>query len=84
MQRTNIFLTEEQQKLLRRRALEEGVSKSSLIRKILDEALAITHAAVSKEEAIRVTSGIWADRDEVDLQDVMRWRRETPLGRLTS
>ncbi len=84
MQRTNIFLTEEQQKRLRRRALEEGVSKSGLIRQILDEALAITHDTASTEEAIRLTSGIWADRDEVDLQDVLRWRREAPLERLTS
>jgi hypothetical protein len=84
MQRTNIFLTEEQQKRLRRRAQEEGVSKSGLIRQILDEALAITHATVSIEQAIRVTSGIWADRVEVDLQDVLQWRREDPLERLTS
>jgi plasmid stability protein len=84
MQRTNIFLTEEQQKRLRRRAQEEGVSKSGLIRQILDEALAITHDTVSVEEAIRVTSGIWADRADADLQDVLRWRRESPLGRLTS
>jgi hypothetical protein len=84
MQRTNIFLTEEQQKRLRRRAQEEGVSKSGLIRQILDEALAITHATVSIEQAIRVTSGIWADRVEVDLQDVLKWRREDPLERLTS
>jgi hypothetical protein len=84
MQRTNIFLTEEQQKRLRRRAQEEGLSKSGLIRQILDEALAITHATVSIEQAIRVTSGIWADRVEVDLQDVLQWRREDPLERLTS
>jgi hypothetical protein len=84
MQRTNIFLTEEQQKRLRRRAQEEGLSKSGLIRQILDEALAITHATVSIEQAIRVTSGIWADRVEVDLQDVLKWRREDPLERLTS
>jgi hypothetical protein len=84
MQRTNIFLTEEQQKRLRRRALEEGVSKSGLIRQILDEALAITHDTVSVDEAIRFTSGIWADRDEADLQDVLQWRREDPLERLSS
>ncbi|HEX9864316.1 MAG TPA: CopG family transcriptional regulator [Acidimicrobiia bacterium] len=84
MQRTNIFLTEEQQERLHRRALEEGVSKSSLIRQILDEGLAITHATLPAEEAIRVTSGIWADRDEVEMQDVWKWRREVPLERLTS
>jgi hypothetical protein len=84
MQRTNIFLTEEQQKRLHRRAVDEGVSKSSLIRQILDEALAITHDKISAGEAIRVTSGIWADRDEVDLHEVLKWRREGPLERLTS
>jgi len=84
MQRTNIFLTEEQQERLHRRAVEEGVSKSSLIRRILDEALAITRATMSLEEAIRVTSGIWADRDQADLDDVLKWRGEAPLERLHS
>lgn len=83
MQRTNIFLTDEQQRRLHRRAQEEGVSKSSLIRQILDEALAITRASLSAEEAVHATAGIWADRDETELQDVLRWRRETPLERLT-
>jgi plasmid stability protein len=83
MQRTNIFLTDEQQKRLRRRAEEEGMSKSKLIRRILDEALAITQTPVSTEETIRATSGIWADRDEADLQEVLSWRREQPLDRLT-
>lgn len=84
MQRTNIYLTEEQQERLDRRAVEEGVSKSSLIRRILDEALEITRATVSVEEAIRVTSGIWADRDQADLDDMLKWRREAPLERLHS
>jgi hypothetical protein len=84
MQRTNIFLTEEQQERLDRRAVEEGVSKSSLIRRILDEALDITRATVSVEDAIRVTSGIWADRDQADLDDILKWRREAPLERLHS
>jgi hypothetical protein len=83
MQRTNIFLTDEQQKRLRRRAEEEGMSKSKLIRRILDEALAITKTSVSTDETIRVTSGIWADRDEADMQEVLSWRREDPLDRLT-
>ena len=83
MQRTNIFLTEEQQKRLHRRAREEGVSKSSLIRQILDEALAITQSKVSIEEAILATSGVWADRDAADLREVLAWRREAPLERFT-
>ena len=83
MQRTNIFLTEEQQKRLQQRSRELGVTKSSLIRQILDEALAITPAMVSIEQAIDVTSGIWSDRDEADLQGVLQWRQEDPLERLT-
>lgn len=82
MQRTNIYLTEEQQKRLQRQADQEGVSKSSLIRRILDEALAITRTKVSAEQAILGTSGMWADRDEADLHEVTRWRREAPLERL--
>lgn len=82
MQRTNIFLTEEQQRRLQRRAKDEGVSKSSVVRQILDEALAITKTSPSVEEAIRSTSGMWADRGEDDLQGVLKWRREAPLERL--
>lgn len=82
MQRTNIFLTEEQQKRLQRRAVEEGVSKSSLIRRILDEALAIAKTPVSVEDAVRTTSGMWADRSNEELHEVLRWRSEAPLERL--
>lgn len=83
MQRTNIFLTDEQQRRLDRRAKEQGLSKSGLIRMILDEALAITHASAKPEQAIEATSGIWADRDIAALDDVLRWRQEAPLKRLS-
>lgn len=82
MQRTNIFLTEEQQDRLQRRANEEGISKSSLIRRILDEALAITRKKGSAEQAILSSSGMWADRDESDLNELTHWRQEAPLKRL--
>ena len=83
MQRTNIFLTEEQQRRLDRRAKEQGVSKSGLIRTILDEALAITQASATPEQAIQATSGIWSDRNDKELDGVLRWRREVPLHRLS-
>ena len=82
MQRTNIFLTEEQQRRLDRRAKEEGLSKSGLIRMILDDALAITRATTTPEQAIEATSGLWVDRDVAELGKVLRWRREAPLQRL--
>jgi len=83
MQRTNIFLTEEQQRRLDRRAKEQGVSKSGLIRMILDEALAITQASAAPEQAIKATSGIWSDRDNAELDGMLRWRQEVPLQRLS-
>ena len=83
MQRTNIFLTEEQQKRLQHRAKEEGVSKSMLIRRMLDEALAITQNTASVEEVIQSSSGLWADRDDDELDSVLAWRREVPLQRFT-
>jgi metal-responsive CopG/Arc/MetJ family transcriptional regulator len=83
MQRTNIFLTDEQQRRLDRRAKEQGVSKSGLIRIILDEALDITQASAKPEQAIEATSGIWSDRDNAELDDVLRWRQEAPLHRLS-
>lgn len=83
MQRTNIFLTEEQQRRLDRRAREQGVSKSGVIRMILDEALAITQASAKPEHVIKATSGIWSDRDNRELDDVLRWRQEVPLHRLS-
>lgn len=84
MQRTNIFLTEEQQKRLNRRAKEQGVSKSGLIRQILDEALDITKATPTVEQAIETTAGIWSDRDNAELEEVLRWRQEGPLHRLNT
>ena len=78
MQRTNIFLTEEQQQRLRHRAREEGVTKSELIREILDEALSIRPATTSVEDAIRSTAGLWADRSDEDLAEVLAWRDEAP------
>ena len=76
MQRTNIYLTEEQQTRIHRRAQEEGMSKSMLIRRILDEALPFIQTTASVEEAIKNSSGIWADRDAAELDGVLAWRRE--------
>ena len=83
MQRTNIFLTDEQQRRLDRRAKEQGVSKSGLIRTILDEALAITQTPATPIQAIGATSGIWSDRNDQELDSVLRWRQELPLQRLS-
>ena len=54
-----------------------------LIRRMLDEALAITQTTASVEEAIENSSGIWADRDDAELDGVLAWRRKAPLQRWT-
>lgn len=82
MQRTNIFLTDEQQKRLQHRAAEEGISKSRLIRRILDDALGVTHVTAPVEEVVRATSGIWSDRTDEEIHEVLAWRSEDPLERL--
>ena len=83
MQRTNIYLTDEQQRRLDRRAKERGISKAGLIRQILDEALAITRASATPAQAIEATSGIWSDREAGELDDVLVWRQEAPWHRLS-
>ncbi|MEX1124278.1 MAG: CopG family transcriptional regulator [Acidimicrobiia bacterium] len=83
MERTNIYLTEEQQRRLSRRAKAEGVTKSTIVRQILDEALAISVPLPSAENAVAESFGIWSDRSETQLDDVLEWRREVPLQRLT-
>ena len=83
MERTNIYLTEEQQRRLSHRAKAEGVTKSTIVRQILDEALAISAPLLSAENAVAESFGIWSDRPETQLDDVLEWRRETPLHRLT-
>jgi len=83
MERTNIYLTEEQQRRLSNRAKAEGVTKSTIVRQILDEALAISVPFPSAETAVAESFGIWSDRSDTQLDDVLEWRREIPLHRLT-
>jgi len=61
MRRTQIYITEEQDTLLARRAKDERISKAEAIRRILNAAL---HAGDPEAEArsiIRDTAGICAD-----------------------
>jgi hypothetical protein len=61
MKRTQIYITDEQDRLLGRRARAERLSKAEVIRRMLDRAL---HAGDPEAEArtiIRSTAGICAD-----------------------
>ncbi|MEE9178917.1 MAG: CopG family transcriptional regulator [Acidimicrobiia bacterium] len=82
MGRTNIYLTEEQQKRLANRAIELGVSKSELIRRLLDEGLGISRRQARVEEALDASRGIWSDRTDDEIAEVLSWRRQAPLIRL--
>ncbi len=82
MQRTNIYLTDEQQDLLRDRARDEGVSKAELIRRLLDEALGLSMAKGDLLAAVEESAGVWADRTDEEIAEVFHWRTFDRFGRL--
>ena len=82
MERTSIYLTEEQQKRLTNRASEMDVSRSELIRRLLDEGLGIARRPERIEQALEASRGIWADRTDDEIAEVLSSRREAPLVRL--
>jgi predicted DNA-binding protein len=65
MVRTQIYLTEEQQRGLERLADNTGRRKSDLIREALDGYLA-EHQPKDWKEALEAVRGMWADRDDLD------------------
>lgn len=75
MQRTQIYLTEEQQRRLAQRASDAGMSKSEAIRRILDEALGIEMSREDRLAAVEATAGLWADYPEEEFNEYLRWLR---------
>jgi predicted DNA-binding protein len=65
MVRTQIYLTEEQQRHLERLADITGRRKSDLIREALDGYLAERQPKDWKE-ALEAVRGVWADREDLD------------------
>jgi predicted DNA-binding protein len=65
MVRTQIYLTEEQQRHLERLADISGRRKSDLIREALDGYLAERQPKDWKE-ALEAVRGVWADREDLD------------------
>lgn len=61
MRRTQIYITDDQDRLLARRAKDERISKAAVIRGILDRALHTGDAEGEARSIIRDTSGICAD-----------------------
>lgn len=73
MERTQIYLTEEERKALSDIAERTGRKMSALIREAVDEFIE-QHRDESRIESLRSGRGMWKDRD--DLPDFGALRRE--------
>ena len=61
MRRTQIYITDDQDRLLARRARDERISKAEAIRRILDQALDAGDHEAEARTIIRASAGICAD-----------------------
>lgn len=73
MVRTQIYLTEEEQKGLRALSRKTGLSQSELIRQAVDSLLTSNHQ-IDRGALLRQARGLWQDR--ADLPDFTAIRRE--------
>ena len=64
MQRTQIYLTEAQQRAIARRADDAHISKAEVIRRILDVDLGLDDGAADRLAAIDATAGILSHAPE--------------------
>lgn len=61
MRRTQIYLTDEQDRLVAARAEDAGVAKAEVIRSLLDAGLGLSDGAQEQRRAISETFGILPD-----------------------
>ena len=61
MQRTQIYLTEDQQRAIAQRAHDGHISKAEVIRRILDVDLGIDNGTANRLASIDATAGILPD-----------------------
>ena len=61
MRRTQIYISEEQDRRVTQMAADRGISKAEAIRQILDEALETGDAEAEARSIIRSTAGVCAD-----------------------
>jgi plasmid stability protein len=64
MQRTQIYLSEEQRRRLARRAADAGTSQAETIRRILDRALGINRGPDERLDAVDATAGVLSDHPD--------------------
>ena len=77
MHRTNIYLTEEERRLLSERARIENTSMADVVRRIIDKEFGLDDSALSRSEAIRQSVGLWADRDDAELDELRAFRHRS-------
>ena len=66
MERTQIYLTQIQQRAIENIATQRGQSKSEIIREAIDHYINITDSeADNRRELMHQAAGIWADRDDL-------------------
>lgn len=85
MERTQIYMTEEQKRNLSVLSKKTGESQSVLIRKALDEYLSVhgVDAAKKQNDFLKSHAGMWADRDDLDdFVDIRRVEAESRLARV--
>jgi hypothetical protein len=72
MQRTQIYITVEQDRRIAARAADAGVSKAEVIRRLLDQGLELDDGTAERRRLIESTAGIVPDADgwEIWLQRV--------------
>ncbi len=78
MRRTQIYITEEQDRRLGNRARDGGVPKAKVIRDILDDALGIDDNIADRQRAIEATAGLLPEAD--DWGDWLRRVRGSAAG----
>lgn len=66
MERTQIYLTQEERKALRMLAERDNKSQSELIREAIDRYIIDELKQTDAAEILEKTFGIWADRDDLD------------------
>jgi hypothetical protein len=77
LRRTQIYLTDEEARALKRASKKSGASMSTPIRSAIDQTYMRADGVPSKEEALRIideTAGAWKDRTETGEEYVERIR----------
>jgi metal-responsive CopG/Arc/MetJ family transcriptional regulator len=69
MVRTQIYITDEEQRKLRTLSRQSGRNRSELIRDAIDDYLARV-AAAPKRDALRGCRGMWKDREETAFETI--------------